>query len=187
MNFARVLVCVAVVIALHGCKKEENLPVPNITNGDFESWTSVDELQGWKSNSCPTCSPDFQTYVIQKTTEAYHGRYAAKIVYNGVFCATASTKLAIATHPDNLTGFVKCQLNPGDSVSIKVRVYSNNTVVDSGRWVNRESISAYKQIVIPVSHSSTHADSVKVSVRGGTIRGDNGNGSVMWVDYFSFH
>src|SRR5579872_6746019 len=92
------IVCV-LVIALQGCIKENTLTPSNLPNGDFEGWTVNDELQDWKTNSCPECYPAYNSYVVQKTTEAYHGQYAAKFIYNGVYPAVASELFGVPSHP----------------------------------------------------------------------------------------
>jgi len=177
----------AMIIVVQSCRKETPAPLLKMPNSDFEGWSAGDDLQAWKTNSCPECYPAFNTYVVQKTTEAYHGQYAAKFLFNGVYPATANNTFRVPLHPNDLVGYVKCGLSEHDTVSIKVRVFNGNTVVDSGEWVNTESIAQYKKFRIDITQNSTKADSVTVSVRGGNKASPPGNGSVLWVDYLCIH
>lgn len=184
MRISVLLLFALIVVSTAACKKRQSLPASNIPNGDFESWTSIDELQQWKTNSCPVCVPPFETYVVQKTTEAYHGQYAAKFIYNGVFNATATDKFVVTSHPSALIGYAKGLLVEGDTVSIKVRVFSSNTVVDSGEWIDTETIPLYRKFTIPITQSTATADSVQVSVKGGH-KFNTQQSTALWLDYLS--
>ncbi len=181
------LIILIAIVALQSCKKGAPGPQFTIPNSDFENWTSDDYLQDWTSNSCPACVPPFETYIVQKTTEAYHGRYAANLVYNGVYAAYISNKFAVTGHPSALSGYAKCQLYGDDTVSVKVRVYNANVVVDSGQWLSTASLSSYKPFTVNLTHSSAHADSVLILIKGGNKMDSNHNGSALWVDYLSLH
>jgi hypothetical protein len=187
MKKATLFIISVLFTALQGCVKESTISPSNLPNGDFEGWTASDELQSWKTNSCPECYTAFNSYVVQKTTEAYHGQYAAKLIFNGVYSAVASDLFAVPSHPMSLSGYSKCTLNTNDTVSIKVQVFSHNTVVDSGLWLNTISIPQYKQFVVPITQSSVHADSVLITIRGGNKIDTGSSGSVLWIDYLSIH
>ncbi|HWD88935.1 MAG TPA: hypothetical protein VG367_12455 [Mucilaginibacter sp.] len=187
MKTAALFVVYALLIVLQSCVKDTSLPASDLPNGDFEGWSSSDELQGWTTNSCPECVPDYNSYVVQKTTEAYHGQYAAKILYNGVYTTVASNGFAVTSHPKELTGYVKCTLNQNDTVSVVVKVFKNNALVDSGKWVNITSIQQYQKFIIPISQNSVDADSVTITVTGGNKLDTNKNGSVLWIDYLCVH
>lgn len=180
------IVCV-LMIALQGCIKDNTMSPSNLPNGDFEGWSVNDLPDDWKTNSCPECTGAINSYVVQKTTEAYHGQYAAKLIYNGAYPAVASNLFAIPSHPMSLSGYTKCTLNEDDTVSVKVQVFSHNSVVDSGQWVNTVSIPQYRQFVVPITQNSTYADSVLITIRGGNKLNTSSNGSVLWVDYLSIH
>jgi len=177
-------------LALSACVKSALAPAKsNITlpNGDFEGWTTNDELDQWKTNSCPACVPAYNTYIVQKTTEAYHGQYAAKLLYNGVFSATASTKFAVPAHPFELVGYVKCQLYDNDTAFIRVNVFKAGALVDSGTWMSTVLIKKYAKITLPITQSTAGADSVSISIRGGHVTTPDGNSSTFWVDSFCLH
>ena len=184
MRTAALFIVSALIIAMQGCKKERPLPTaPNIPNADFEGWSSTDYLQNWSTNSCALCVPAVNTYIVQKTTDAYHGQYAAELIYNGVYPAMASSIFAVSSHPSSLIGYAKCQIIGTDTVSVKVVVYSQNNIVDGGVWVNTEPITNYSQFVVPISQNSDRADSVKIVIKSGSHE----IGTVLWIDYLSFH
>ncbi|HEX3385832.1 MAG TPA: hypothetical protein VHS53_11615 [Mucilaginibacter sp.] len=180
------IVCVLLFV-LQACTKETSVPQSNLPNGDFEGWSANDELQGWTTNSCPECVPAYNSYVVQKTTEAYHGQYAAKILYNGVYTTVASNGFAVTSHPKELTGYVKSTLNENDTVSVAVQVFKNHSLVDSGKWVNSASIQQYQKFTVPISQNSADADSITITVTGGNKLDVNKNGSVLWIDYLCVH
>lgn len=185
MRIDRLLMGLILLICITGCKKDSN-PLPsNVINSDFESWSTMDYLKGWKSNSCSACTPPYQTYVVQKTTEAYHGMYAVKLIYNGVYPAVATCKFAVTVKPSVFSGFVKCQLAERDTVSVKVKVFSGSVAIDSAQWINTASIPVYTPFDIHLSQPIAHADSVQVTIRGGNKMDANQNGSVLWIDYLS--
>jgi len=185
-NVVFFIVC-ALLIALQGCTKDNNTSPSNLPNGDFEGWTANDELKAWKTNSCPECYPAFNSYVVQKTTEAYHGQYAAKLIFNGAYSAVASDLFAVPSHPMSLSGYTKCTLDDHDTVFVKVQVFSHSVVVDSGQWVSTVSIPQYKQFIVPITQNSVHADSVLITIHGGNKMNTGSNGSVLWIDYLSIH
>ena len=187
MKTVAFLIICTLLIVVQSCKKDSAAPALQLPNSDFEGWTVNDELQQWKTNSCAECKPIFNTYVIQKTTEAYHGQYAAKFLFNGVYPATAYNTFPVSSHPSELLGYTKCGLYENDTVSIKVRVFSGNAVVDSGEWINTASITQYQKFTIPISKSAVKADSVMISIRGGNKANTSGTGSVLWVDYLCMH
>jgi hypothetical protein len=187
MKTAALFIVCALVIVLQSCIKQTSLPASDLPNGDFEGWTTNDALQGWTTNSCPECTPSYNSYVVQKTTEAYHGQYAVKILYNGVYTTVASNVFPVSTHPKELTGYVKCTMNENDTVSVTVQVFSHNSLVDSGKWVNTVSIQQYKKFTIPISQNSADADSMLITITGGNKLDDNNNGSIFWVDYLCAH
>ncbi|MBS1529615.1 MAG: hypothetical protein JSU01_04875 [Bacteroidetes bacterium] len=163
------------------------MPASNLPNGDFEGWTTSDKLQGWTTNSCPECTPSYNSYVVQTTTEAYHGPYAATILYNGVYTTVASDVFPVNSHPKELSGYVKCTLNENDTVSVKVQIFNHYSLVDSGKWVNTASIQQYQKFTIPISQNSADADSMLITITGGHKLDANNNGSVLWLDYLLVH
>jgi hypothetical protein len=188
MKAIRIFILLSAIIALHGCKKEKVLPLSNIPNGDFENWGNYDLLDNWETRYCPMCAIAINTYTVQKTTDAYNGKFAAKFIYNGAFAAIASNKFVITGHPANLTGYVKYQPYGMDTVSIKIMLFNNSVAVDSGQWSGTSSISNYRQLIIPITRNSLYADSALITIKGGTKwNSSNGNGTILWVDYLSLH
>lgn len=185
---AKIAILIIAALALSACVKSVLVPHSDYTipNCDFESWTADDELQQWRTNSCPACVPVQSNYIVQKTTEAYHGQYAAKFVYNGLYNAAGGIKFGVPGHPTELTGYVKSQLYANDTAFIWVRVFKGGALVDSGMWMGTEPISKYTKFVLPITQSTTTADSVSILIRGGKVKTDTGS-STLWVDYFSLH
>src|SRR5258708_27270821 len=111
MKAINVAICIIAITFIASCKKENGQPTIPIPNGDFESWTVDNRLQNWVTNSCPECVPPFETYTIQKDSlNTYHGRYAAKFIYNSVYPARAENKFYVPGHPVSLSGYVKASV-----------------------------------------------------------------------------
>ena len=187
MKVVRAAVCLIAVIIVASCSKKNNpqpgiIPIPN---GDFENWTGTDRLQNWTSNSCPECVPPFETYIVQKDSNAYHGKYAAKLVYNDVYAALAENKFFIPSHPVSLTAYIKSAIAGADTVSIKIRLYKNNAVADSGLWLGTSSVDKYAKINIAITQSSMQVDSAKITITGGHVKGALNNNTTFWVDHLS--
>src|SRR4029077_8481519 len=126
---------VFLTIAISCSKQNNNAQVIVIPNGDFEDWGGGPLPSIWQTNSCPYCVPPFETYVVQQDSNAaYHGKYAAKFIYNNVFAAFARNRFPIPDHPSMLKAFVKCNMFGADTVLIKIVLFSHATVVDSGQW-----------------------------------------------------
>ena len=176
------LIMAAFVMGCH--KKTDVQPTIPIPNGDFESWTGTERLQGWLSNSCPECMPPVETYIVQQDAGAYHGRYDAKFIYNNAYPAWAQNTFYIASHPVSLTAFVKSSILGADTVSIKIRLYKNTTEVDSGHWIGTTSITLFTKIVIPITQSSMQVDTAKILITGGHVNSTNlATNTILWVDY----
>ena len=180
----------------YGCRKVNTSPtVINhkiIPNYDFENWPPggvIWFLPGW------TTSNDYMdlkvTDVAPDSLNVYHGRYAMRLLatFEGAW-AHAKTKFPITVHPLGLRAYVKCDLTPSDTVSIRIKIFYKGKEIDSGTWFGTKSIENYKQINIPISQFSTLADSAMIEIRSGDhIIMNNQHfvkGSVFWVDYLSF-
>src|SRR6266487_2401835 len=153
-----------------------------IANGDFENW-NLGSLQNWETNSCPMCVPPYETYIIKQDSSAYHGQYAAKFIYNNVYTAWAQNKFSIPKHPSNLTSYVKCDLYGADTVSIKIKLFYNGSIVDSGEWLGTSSISNYKKIDITITQNSSKVDTALIRIEGGHKLGYPNKNTEFWIDY----
>lgn len=153
------------------CKKDtSNFQTINIPNGDFENWDG-DDLLIWQTNNCIACVPPFETYIVQKTTDAYSGKFAAKFVYNNVYKSWAYNKFAITIHPSMLTGYVKSSITNGDTATIHIDLFLGTNIVDSGNWYGTSTIPNYKKIEIPISQTSSTVDSASIKIIGGGKQG----------------
>ncbi len=159
-----------------------------IPNYDFENWVStrVWFLPGWTTNN--TSSDLTTTEVDPDSLNVYHGHYAMKLLNADTYPARAETKFPITIHPLSLRAFVKCNLVPSDTVSIRIKLFYKGKETDSGAWFGTKSIDNYQQINIPISQHSALADTALIEIRGGNhlLNNQPGKGSIFWVDYLSF-
>ena len=174
-----------------------------IPNADFEYWTPASQgiyPVGYthtqkETNSCPLCMPQYTTYIVQKdSVNVYHGNYSALLLYNntrglGYDPPWLKKKFAVQDHPTALNVYVKDSLFGPDTVAIDIKIFdSNNAVVDSGYWQSTTSIYQFQHITIPITTSSSTADSVSIYIRGGRYIRDttSGDKTLFWVDDLSF-
>ena len=161
-----------------------------IPNYDFENWILGRNdwlLPGWTTNN--TTSDLTAAEVAPDSLNAYHGRYAMKLsnFYFKAY-ARAETKFPVHGHPLSLQAYVKCNLAPSDTVSIRIKLFYKGKETDNGAWYGTKSIDNYKQINILISQHSALADTAMIEIRGGDHATNNqrGRGSEFWVDYLSF-
>jgi hypothetical protein len=167
MTTSKVLLPLLVLLALLGCKKSNsNTQMFPIPNGNFENWTN-ESLLDWQTNSCPAYVPPYETYVVQKITDSYSGKFAAKFIYNKVYKSWAYNKFSINDWPAKLIGYVRSKIANADTVMIQVALFSGTDKIESGNWYGTSSIVNYKKIEIPLSSSSSPADSASIKIVGG--------------------
>jgi hypothetical protein len=167
------------------CAKDNtNLEKITIPNGDFESW-NLNSLQNWETNSCPLCLPAYDTYIVKQESDSYHGQYAAKFIYNNVYTAWAQNKFSIPNHPSNMTSYVKCDLYGADTVSIKINLFYNRVIVDSGQWLGTSSITSYNKINIAITQNSSKVDTALIRIEGGHTFDYPDKSTEFWVDYLT--
>ena len=168
------LMCIVLSISIItiSCRKEVSqdviIPVPN---GDFETWDARPVLDKWVSNSCPECLPAFETYIVRKTSDAQSGVSAAGFIYNNVYPSYAFNKFGIGQHPSVLTGYIRSNISAGDTATIRIDIYHGNNIVDSGHYFETSSHATYNKFEIPITHSTTHADSALIKITGGKKEG----------------
>ncbi len=181
MKRFNILISILIASALFSCKKEtsnqEIIPVPN---GDFELW-DMQTLLIWQTNSCPACDPPFETYIVQKVTDAYSGQFAVKLIYNNVYSSFANNKFSIARHPTYLKGYIKSTISPGDTATIHVDLFLGNNIVDNGSYYEISSTALYKKIEIPLTQNSSSVDSALIRIVGGKKQN-----TVLYADNFEF-
>ena len=156
------------ILIFIGCKKESaNHQIIPIPNGDFEQWDNIPYLAIWQTNSCPYCVPPYEPYIVKKVTDAEHGQYAAKFVYNNFFSSYAINRFAISSHPTSLIGYIKSNIATGDTAFIYIGLFSGNNKVDNGIFYETSSSPSYRQINIPITQTATVADSAAIKIVGG--------------------
>ena len=87
MKIIRLFILTLFLTNLISCKKsdtnvEQLIPIPN---GNFELWTAAPTLNTWKTNSCPLCMSQINTYIVEKNIEFQNGQFAAKFIFNNPF------------------------------------------------------------------------------------------------------
>ena len=168
------------IIFLVSCSKRQNLQIIVIPNGDFENWTSA-VLLNWETNSCPMCVPPYDPYTVKQETNAYSGHYAAKFIYNHVFYAWAINKFPLLVHPTVLSGYMKTTFTATDTALVKVNLYNNMLLADSGYQTMSSSISDYTYFEIPITQNNLTIDSAVVTIHGGKK-----DGTIFWLDNLYF-
>jgi PKD repeat protein len=147
-------------------------------NSDFEFWDLQPRPIDWDNNSWPQTLPSFEPYIVRQDTDAYTGTYSAQLYANGVFKAYAKSTFPVTYRPNHLSAWVKVMFPPcvndngfqeKDTVSIKVELLNNSTVVDQGYWETTASNFNWQQVIIPISQNATAYDSCRVTLLGGTV------------------
>ena len=184
INKASIGIVFILISCLLSCSREKRSRQTAIPNGDFENWNS-NSLQNWETNSCPLCVPAFETYIVQQETGAYHGKYAAKFIYNNVYTAWAQNKFPVQNHPSGMASYVRCDLFGMDTVSITIKLFDHGVLVDSGQWLGTSSIANYKEIDIPITQNSANADTALIKIEGGHEFDSADKYTTLWVDYLS--
>jgi hypothetical protein len=176
------IIAILIASAIFSCKKDAvNQEIIAIPNGDFELWDNMPTLLLWQTNSCPACDPPFETYIVQRVTDAISGQFAAKLIYNNVYSSYANNKFSISLHPTNLTGYIKSAITAGDTAIIHIDLFLGKNIVDTGNWYETSSSSEYKKIEILISQNSSSADSALIRIAGGKKLN-----TVIYVDNFEF-
>jgi hypothetical protein len=168
MKTINLLLAIVFALTFSGCKKESaNQQIIPIPNGDFELWDNMLNLNSWQTNSCATCDPPYETYIVQKVTDVSNGQFAAKFIYNNVYSSYAKNKFSISLHPTLLTGCIKSKIEIGDTATIHIDIYSGNNIVDIGYFYETSSNVNYRKVEIPISQKSITVDSVLTQIVGG--------------------
>ena len=178
----KLLFTIMLLLTLLSCKKtasnQENLTIPN---GDFEQWDVNQNLNIWQTNSYPLCVPPWNTYIVQKTTDAAHEQFAAEFVYNDKYTTYATNKFAISSHPLSLTAYIKSNIINGDTANLHVALFFGNNLVDNGNWYETKTTSDYKKLEIPITQTNSKVDSAEIIIIGG-----NQIGTTFFVDNLQF-
>jgi hypothetical protein len=137
-----------------------------IPNGDFEQWENQ-KLSIWKTNSCPFCVPPYETDIIQKESDAVHGQFASKFIYNNVYRSVATNQFAISVHPSALTAYIQSNIANGDTAILRVDLFLNNALVDTGTWFETSLTTYYKKLEIEITQNNSKVDSALITILGG--------------------
>jgi hypothetical protein len=172
MRIIKLSALTILLVSQISCKKtnsttEQLIPIPN---GNFELWTTAPTLNTWKTNSCPMCMPQINTYIVEKDNEFQNGQFAAKFIFNNVYKSWAENKFQISEHPNLLRGYIKSNITSGDTAQIHIELFSGNTIVDSGNLFETTTNNLYRQIEIPISQNVTNIDSASIKISGGKMQ-----------------
>src|SRR6185503_7133917 len=149
MKAIKLFIAIFFILSVFSCKKNSsNLQIIPIPNGDFEQWDNMPNPLSWQTNSCPACVPSYETYIVQKVTDASNGQFAAKFIFNNVYNSFANNKFSIPLHPTLLTGYIKSNIANGDTGIIHVDLFSRNNIVDNGNFYETSSHVNYRKIEI---------------------------------------
>ncbi len=174
------------------CKKDQSIINVVIPNGDFENWDWLQFPQNWKTNSCPPCTPPYEMNIAQEDSlEVYHGKYSVKLIYNltppilGAAPTWLKNKFAITDHPNNLHGYIKCNIHGTDTVYIGIKLLNRGVTVDEGNWKSTVTINNWTLVNIPISQSNSTIDSALITIIGGKFKDSTTtmtNSTTFWVD-----
>jgi len=144
-------------------------PGDSIPNAGFEAWwffAGWGPVPGsWMANVSQILPAD-----EEMDTVAHSGNLAMRIINHGNLRPYAACGFTVSQHPDAMSGFYKNELLANDTAVIRVRVYYNNIVVDSGyREIYSGIIPGYIPFNIPLSQNSPDADSCEVILDGGNM------------------
>ncbi|MBK5285074.1 MAG: T9SS type A sorting domain-containing protein [Bacteroidia bacterium] len=144
-------------------------PGDSIPNAGFEAWwffAGWGPVPGsWTVNVSQILPAD-----EEMDTVAHSGNLAMRMINHGNLRPYAACGFTVSQHPDVMSGFFKNELLANDTAVIRVRIYYNNVVVDSGyREIYSGIIPGYILFSIPLSQNSPDADSCLVILDGGNM------------------
>jgi len=199
------------------------LTAQQLPNSDFENWTNTpphsiysgyDQPDNWATGNAALNVAPGATAPTQKTTDAYSGTYAAKLVTQSIFGQLAAGNLFSGTfalnltHPeqsaqigipytDKPTGFnvyYKYTSVSGDSCAIYVYLFHKNTstlkrdTIGRAYFQSTTSTSSYALLSLPITYSTTDTpDSIAVVFTSSAGGGQfkGRAGSTLFIDNFS--
>ena len=161
-------VLILIILISFSCKKDNEIQqVIPIPNGDFELWDNTPSLISWLTNSCPLCDPPYETYIVQKVTDASNGQFAAKFIYNNVYSSFANNRFPISEHPTLLIAYLKSSIADGDTAVIQIDIFSGNNIVDNASYYETYSNLSFRKVEIPISQNAVFVDSALIKIVGG--------------------
>ena len=148
-----------------------------IPNNNFELWEwSV--LGGENPNEWYTSNGDLiPVNVFKDSLTQYSGNYAVMLTNIVGVPGTIGCGFPISYHPFQLKGYFKSEFISADTASIKISLFNNNQVVDSGEYLITTSIANWTSIAITISMNSTIIDSAAIN-----ITACNQQQNKCWVD-----
>jgi hypothetical protein len=158
-----------------------NVP-DSVPNPGFETWfttTWFDFPAEWM-----TSNNQLLPSTVVKDSAAHSGALAMKLAYEGSIIPHAWCDFGLANHPTNLLGYIKNELNPNDSITIVVRVYLSQQLVDSGFEVIYGGINPnWTLFYVPISQSAGAADSCEISIMGSNMFSSSASFDDLFLDF----
>jgi len=152
----------------------------SIPNPGFEHWFVTPMFAfpaGWMTNN-----GDFVASTVNPDVDSYSGTYAMQLINAGTYAAQAWAGFPVQHHPISLDGYMKNNLQAGDSGVFTVWLFFQQQLVDSGQMIVYSSaIHTYQPFSIPVSQNAPVVDSCVINLFGGQT-----NMSVILLDDLSF-
>ncbi len=140
----------------------------SIPNSSFEVWylTQWYEFPGsWSTNNTQILAA-----TVVRDTDVVSGQLAMRLTNTGGLQPYASVGFPVTMHHSNVTFFANPLLIPGDSAFVRVYMFDQNQLVDSGsQAIYTGIIQGYTQIVIPISQTNPDADSCLIEFFGGNV------------------
>jgi hypothetical protein len=139
----------------------------SIPNNGFERWMNTTWFENpdlWNTNNSQLLPP-----CVVRDTDAYADTSAMMLVHTAISPQTWC-RFQVINHPINLGGYLKNHLAQNDSAVVVVRVFYNQSLVDSGFAVFYGGFNPlWSSFHVPISNSALYADSVEISITGGSV------------------
>lgn len=139
-----------------------------IPNAGFEDWRpSMVGYKpfGWNTNITQNTHP------VIMDSNAYKGDVAVAFIrkYGGPFGAgVAESKFPFSIHPEKLLFYAKSEIDGTDTNKMVARVFFEGKKVDSGIWINTNSIPEWELQSLNITQLSTNCDSLEIIINGGS-------------------
>jgi hypothetical protein len=141
----------------------------SIPNFSFENWKFMgwyENPEGWQTNNNQLMQ------FVEKDSDSYIGNLAMRINANG----WAQVQLPIQYNPDKFVGglnfYAKCHIQNTDKFLVEVLYLNKSTIIDTSHCEIITNIDQFTFINTSWPYHGYNADSIRVTIRGGTISGN---------------
>ena len=141
--------------------------IDTIPNAGFENWVFSGWFlnpQGWQTNN-----NQLMPNTVVQDSDSYSGQLAMKLINSGSLIPEAWCGFTLSQHPLAMMGYYKIHTSSGDSGAIRVHIFYQGSLVDSGYMPLFSGINPFYFLInLGISQSSSFADSCSVFLTGGT-------------------